>query len=133
MAVVVDTNIVSFLFKGDTRGDLYLPHLIGEVGVISFMTLAELHRWALERNWGQARKARMQRFLRRYVLHPYDRSLCLRWAEVSDQARRKGRPIGVADAWVAATALTLDIALVTHNPGDYAGVTGLTIITEAGP
>lgn len=27
--VVVDTNIVSYLYKQDTRGALYEPHLLG--------------------------------------------------------------------------------------------------------
>jgi tRNA(fMet)-specific endonuclease VapC len=47
MAIVVDTDVLSYLFKGDTRGDLYRPHLDGQVLLISFMTLAELDRWAL--------------------------------------------------------------------------------------
>jgi len=32
---------------------------------------------------------------------------------------------------MAATALALDIPLVTHNPGDYAGVDGLKVVSEA--
>ena len=28
--VIVDTNVASFLFKGDTRGDLYAPHIEGD-------------------------------------------------------------------------------------------------------
>jgi predicted nucleic acid-binding protein len=75
----------------------------------------------------------MERHLRRYVVQPYDRALCLKWAEVTNAARRKGRPIQTADAWIATTALMHSIPLVTHNPDDYAGVDGLTIISEIGP
>ena|SRR5215831_7090039 len=39
---VIDTDVVSYLFKGDTRGDLYQPHLDSKLGVLSFMTVAEL-------------------------------------------------------------------------------------------
>lgn len=42
--VIVDTDVVSYLFKGDTRGDLYEPHLVGALTAISFMTLAELEQ-----------------------------------------------------------------------------------------
>ena len=52
-SVVVDTDVVSFLFKRDQRADLYRPYLEGNLLVISFMSLAELDRWALERNWGE--------------------------------------------------------------------------------
>ena len=37
-----------------------------------------------------------------------------------------------ADAWIAATALHLDVPLVTHNKNDFLGVDGLTLITESG-
>jgi predicted nucleic acid-binding protein len=37
----------------------------------------------------------------------------------------------VADAWIAAVALQYGYDLVTHNPRDFQGIAGLTIITEA--
>lgn len=45
--VVVDTDVVSFLFKNDTRAQAYLPHLQDRQWLISFMTEAELEQWAL--------------------------------------------------------------------------------------
>ena len=53
MAIVVDTDVVSYFQKRDTRYRLYAPHLLDEEKFISFMTIAELRRWALERNWGE--------------------------------------------------------------------------------
>jgi predicted nucleic acid-binding protein len=75
----------------------------------------------------------MEQHLHRFVLYPFDRSLCWRWAEVTDSARRNGRPIQTADAWIAATALLAGVPLVTHNPADYAGVSGLIVLSEASP
>ena len=54
-AALVDTDVVSMLFKGDTRALAYRPHIAGRLLGISFMTLAELERWSLERSWGQNR------------------------------------------------------------------------------
>lgn len=130
-SAVVDTDVVSFLFKRDSRAELYRPHLTGKLLVMSFMTVAELDRWSLERNWGETRRARMEEHLRNFVIHPFDRALCFKWAEVSYQARLNGHPIQCADAWIAATALLHEIPLVTHNRDDYAGVDGLTLISEA--
>lgn len=132
-AAVVDTDVVSFEFKRDSRAALYYSYLAGRLLVVSFMTLAELDLWALRHSWGLARKARMEQHLHRYVIHPYDRALCLKWAEATDSARRNGRPIQAADAWVAATALLVSAPLVTHNPADYAGVDGLTVISQVTP
>lgn len=129
--MVVDTDVVSYLFKHDSRAESYRPHLTGRLLVVSFMTVAELDRWALERGWGEARRARMERHMSNFVVRPFDRDLCLRWAEVTDGARRKGRPIGVADAWIAATALRHEASLVTNNDAHYASVEGLTTISES--
>jgi predicted nucleic acid-binding protein len=45
--VVLDTDVVSFLFKSDNRAQLYLPHLRDRQWLISFMTEAELEQWAI--------------------------------------------------------------------------------------
>lgn len=97
------------------------------------MTRAELEQWALERNWGTQRRESMRAYLRQYILAPFDEAICLRWAEVRDSTRRNGRPIGTADAWVAAAALLYAAPLVTHNRAHYAGVNGLTLISESLP
>jgi predicted nucleic acid-binding protein len=62
-----------------------------------------------------------------------DLALAAKWAEVMDSADKAGLPMGVADAWIAATALTLNSPLVTHNAADFRGIPGLTILTEPGP
>lgn len=53
-AMIVDTDVASFLFKEDTRGDLYASHLAPAVASISFMTLAELEQWAVCAQLGAA-------------------------------------------------------------------------------
>lgn len=44
---------------------------------------------------------------------------------------RRKQPISTADAWIAATALSYDLKLVTHNPKDFRGIPGLRILTAA--
>jgi tRNA(fMet)-specific endonuclease VapC len=131
--VVVDTDVVSFGFKGDSRARLFHRHLVGRLGVISFMTLAELDRWALHRRWGEALRQRLDVFLGRYTLLDSDRGLCHLWAKVTHQADRRGRPIQCADAWIAAAALHLDAPLVTNNPSDFASLSGLSVLTSTSP
>lgn len=130
VVVVVDTDVVSYSIKRDTRADLYRPHIEGRVAVIAAQTRAELELWARKHNWGARRTAEMREYLRRFALAPFDEDLCEAWAEATDGARRVGRPIQTADAWVAATALRYGVPLVTNNPSDFAGVAGLTVISE---
>jgi tRNA(fMet)-specific endonuclease VapC len=129
--VVVDTDVVSFLYKQDTRADDYRAHLDGNLLTVSFMTVAELYRWTIERNWGEGRKQDLEKFLRQFTVIEVTGSLCMRWAVATDRARRNGRPIETADGWIAATALLYSVPLVTHNRNDYAGVDGLQVISEA--
>lgn len=129
--LVVDTDVVSFLFKQDTRAALYESHLFNTLPAISFMTLAELEKWALSRNWGKQRRQLLDEFLKPYVILMPDYNLCRMWAEVVEQVRRTGNKIDTADAWIAATAIHYGVPLVTHNRQDYAAVTGLTLISES--
>ena len=132
-AVIVDTDVVSFIFKGDTRADLYEPHLAGVLVSVSFMTVAELEQWAIRHNWGVRRHAEMLRLLKsRFAVIDSSRPLCRKWAEVREQVRQTGRIIQPSDAWIAATALLYGVPLLTHNAADFAGVAGLTVITESG-
>ena len=50
-SVVVDTDVVSFLFKNDSRAQLYLPLLKNRKLLVSFMTEAELEQWILLARW----------------------------------------------------------------------------------
>ncbi len=126
---VVDTDVISYLFRRDTRAEHYRPLLVGRLLSVSFMTIAELDRWSLQRNWGLARQERMAAYLERFTVVLVDRTLCRTWAVVADQARRNGRPIQTADAWIAATAIMLDVPLVSNNRDDFTGVEDLRLLT----
>jgi tRNA(fMet)-specific endonuclease VapC len=129
--VVVDTDVVSFMFKSDTRAEAYRPHLQGKTLAVSFMTVAELYQWAYVHNWGERRLARLEEKLFDYVVLPYDHELCKQWARICADRQRLGRPISVQDAWVAATALRHGCPLVTHNGDDFVDVVGLIVVSEA--
>lgn len=128
--IIVDTDVTSYLLKEDSRAELYRPHLFGLPKIISFMTLAELRRWELQNNWGERRVKQAREFLDGYSVIYADENLCEIWAEIKSDARRKGRPIETADAWVAAVALMFDVPLVTHNRKHFQNIDGLRIISE---
>src|SRR5687767_12939701 len=104
---VADTNVVSYLYRGDAYSIPFRAYATTSNLVVSFMTVAELDQWAMARNWGTARRAEFARFLTRFAIIMPDRDMCRIWAEVTQQARRNGRPIMAADAGVAATAMSI--------------------------
>jgi len=126
---LLDTNIVSYLFKGHSLAKAYRRHLIGQTLAICFMTEAELFEGAILARWGSRRVARLETLLATFLYIPSSPDLSRRWGQVRVERRRQ--PIGVADAWIAATAVQHGCELVTHNPGDFQGIAGLTIISEA--
>ena len=130
-AVVVDTDIVSYLFKGHSAASLYTDDLAGHALVISFMTLAELERWPIPSGWGEEKRRLLREHLKLFAVMPWNRALCTAWAEVMVGARARGFRIDCADAWIAATALLHRIPLVTHNRDDYRGVEGLAVVCHS--
>jgi tRNA(fMet)-specific endonuclease VapC len=131
VAVIVDTDVVSFILKKDSRAALYRPHLEGLPKIISFMTLAELRRWEFQNNWGVRRIKAAREFLDDFSVIHSDEELCEIWAEIIRDAHKYGNPIETADAWVAAVALLFDVPLVTNNRRHFENVRNLKIISEA--
>jgi predicted nucleic acid-binding protein len=131
--VVVDTCVLSYLYNGHSLAEDYRSHLEGNTAIISFMTLAELHYGTLKDNWGERRRTELMTHVARdYVLFPFNRALCLQWAEVRDRTRRVGRQIKVADSWIAATAMLYGLPLVTNNRSDFEVLEpDLTLISES--
>jgi tRNA(fMet)-specific endonuclease VapC len=126
--VLVDTNVFSYIHKNDTRAELYRKHLDGKRLALSFMTVAELYRWVVERKWGQKRIDDLRARLKRYVILPHDDETAWKYAEVRSIP---GHPIDPGDAWIAASALRHGIPLVTHNRKHFEHVPGLVVISES--
>lgn len=130
--LIVDSNVISYIYKQDTRAALYEPHLANALTFTSFMTLAELERWAIARNWGMRKHASLLHLVqKRFAVIESNHALCRQWAQVTEEVKKSGRVIQSSDAWIAATARLYNAPLVTHNKADFAVVPGLSIISEA--
>ncbi len=125
--VLLDTNVVSYVFKGDTRARAYAPFLQGQRLAISFMTVAELFERAATRKWGKARIRQLEQTLARYLIIPVDVELCRLWGTLRAQQQAAGRTMAPQDAWIAATALRHRLPLVTHNPSDFQHIPNLEV------
>ena len=114
-AVVVDTNVVSYIHDGDHQALYYEMALSEYSPSISFQTLEELVHGAYHKGWGPRRLTRFKRYLKSYrVVYPSE-SLVMICAELRANQLRIGRPLSTSDAWIVATALALDCPLATHD------------------
>ena len=126
--IVVDTSVVSILFRQySERFDYYQNAIAGYELLISFQTFEEALFGAYNANWGERRLGELTEYLASFrVIYP-NRPLIDISARLRSETRSIGRELGRADAWIAATALTLDCPLAADN-GDFEVVPNLTLI-----
>lgn len=124
--LLVDTSVVSYLLKNHSLARHYRERLEGNLLGVSFMTVAELYCWPLQRGWGEKRIEELQAHLSSYVVLRHDDGMSWDWARLVSE---KGRPMSFPDAWIGATALRYGVPLVTHNARHFNHIDGLEIIT----
>lgn len=116
--IVIDTNIASDRFKSRPR--LSSALLAGRTPLISFVTYAELRKWARIRDWAPHNLARLQTWLDATPLIEGDADVAAMYGELAAAHVRRGRPRPENDAWIAACCLVHDLPLMTLNVKDFA-------------
>jgi predicted nucleic acid-binding protein len=128
---LVDTDVFSYSLKGDTRADLYKPHLQGRLVALSFVTVGELQFWAYRRKWSPRRIAGLNSRIRSTVIVPFDFALCETYGRLKAALQKAGRSIADNDLWIAACAIRHSIPLASHNRAHFAGIPDLVLKSEA--
>jgi len=129
--LLLDTNIISYYQRNDSRAKKYDRHIAGYELAISSMTVAELYQWAAVHKWGVRRINELEHKLEKNYTHlSIDWETCRLWRIIRAECRAIGHTISPQDAWIAATARRYDLPLVTHNLADFTPVRGLRVITE---
>jgi tRNA(fMet)-specific endonuclease VapC len=128
--LLVDTNIVSYAYNQHSLWTRYAPILEGNQVLVAAQTVAEMRFGALLKNWGEGKTKRLEALLASYGVAHTDDAICMEWGRVKNEALVKGRPMSLGDTWIAATARSLGIPLVTHNKKDFDFLDGLTVLSE---
>ena len=125
--IVLDTNIISELARRapDSGVLSWLDSLdVSEVGTTA-VTAAEL-RYGVTRLPDGHRKRELAVVIRGILTEdfhgrvlPFDERASVRYAEIVTGRERIGRPIGVADAQIAAICRDLSAILATRNTADF--------------
>jgi toxin FitB len=118
---LLDTNILIYYWKGDIpKGEMeHVEEILMHSFIISIITKIELLGWRKHTREGYeiARD-----FLDRAEILPIDDDL----AEYTIELKRNNN-IKLADALIAATALSNELVLVTRNEDDFSILTNLEI------
>jgi tRNA(fMet)-specific endonuclease VapC len=127
-AILLDTDVYSYVARGDPRGAKYQPYLKNRTLCLSFATVAELYKGAYKAGWGTARIGQMEAHLRNFVVLPFDHELSRVCGEPMATAERAGRRMHEFDAWIAATAIRHGLPLATNNTKDFIDIPGLALV-----
>jgi predicted nucleic acid-binding protein len=124
---LLDTNTVSEWVKPRPNPGLmdWMESADEDRIFISVVSLAEI-RYGVERLAAGRRRNRLEQWLRYELplrfenrILPVDVAIAEVWGKTVLRSEAAGRPIGVMDAFLAATAETHQLTLVTRNVSDF--------------
>ena len=122
---LVDTSV--FIARETGRGidETALPDDLA----VSVITIGELRAGVLVAQDAETRGRRLATLTAALALQPVpvDEDVSSRWAELRVVLRDTGMRMPVNDSWIAATAMALDVPIVTQDD-DFPSIEGLTVI-----
>jgi predicted nucleic acid-binding protein len=104
--------------------------------LLAFQTVMELRFGARRARWGELRRRRLERRIAELTVVQPDDEMIVACAELRPRCHEIGHGLGdkvhTGDSWIAATAIRLDVSLVSHD-GVFEGAPGLGFITNTPP
>lgn len=139
--LVCDTSFVGHSERAQRQPSKYahwpsvvLDRVAAAIVAITPFTVAEVRAGAIVSNWSPARVAHLENLLRGYVLIPLDELVLDEYAKLHALCRTKGIGIGQNDMWIAATAISQGLLLVScdRRQCDLPGVDSIYLPPPAG-
>ena len=125
--IVLDTSVVSLLFRRNDPVAYYREWIRGRWLLISFQTLEESWFGAVKDGWSNRRKNILRRHLDQFEVVWPNLDMVRISTELRSEREKAGRRLNTADAWIAATAILLECPLASHDR-DFSDIPGLEFI-----
>lgn len=128
MAVALGLTDTSYWIALETGREIDAARLPAQL-LVSIITVGELRAGVLAANDTETRSARLttlEQATRRQPV-PIDDSVAEAWATLRGRLRDSGRRMPVNDSWIAATAISLGVPVVTQDD-DYDQAPGVEVI-----
>lgn len=128
MAVRRGLGDTTLFIAAETGRPLDVKALPDEMGV-SVITIGELRAGVLAATDVETRDRRLATLTQALAMEPLpiDAQVADRWAKLRILLRDSGKRMPVNDSWIAATAMSLGIPVVTQD-GDYVEISDLEVI-----
>ena len=123
MTYLVDANVLCEPTRPapDAKVVAWLTAYEGEY-VVDAIVLAEIQMGIIALPRGRKRSVLEQWFagvVQRVECLPWDAAVGLRWAQLVVDLQKQGQAMPTRDSMIAATALTHDLTIATHNTRDF--------------
>ncbi len=127
--ILLDTNVLSELIRPEPHEEVmtWLDSLDPAAVATTAITAAEL-LYGVARSPAGRRKEQLSEAISGLIhedfedrVEPFDATAAAHYAGLVSDRERSGRPIGVADAQIAAICRKLQATLATRNTGDFEG------------
>ncbi|MDD4943985.1 PIN domain-containing protein [Rhodoferax sp.] len=125
--LILDSNIISYYFRGDLqvvpRLQALRPIDLGVPAIVEYELRYGLQRMAPEA--AAPRLAALAQWLQPLQILPFDSECANHAARIRVALEAAGTPIGAHDTLIAATTLRYQATLVTRNVREFSRVPGL--------
>jgi len=125
--IVLDTDHCIFFIRGRKEVVAAFENHANDEPAISIITVGELYFGAMRSLRPTENLERCREFIRRVSVLPLDDQIMLRFAETKAELVARNQIIEDFDLLIAATTLTFDVVLVTHNRAHFDRVPNLRI------
>jgi tRNA(fMet)-specific endonuclease VapC len=123
---MLDTDTVSYALRG--QGGVaaqILKHNPSDL-CVSAITVAEL-RYGAERRKSAKLHRLIDTFLATVTIKAFDGDCASQFGKLASLLAERGEPIGEADTYIAAHAITIKVILVSNNAKHFTRVAGLKV------
>ena len=114
-AVVVDSDVLSYISKRSEVGSQYWELLDGRQIAISQIVIAELEAEAVRKSWGNPRLARLADFRAAAIELEFTSGVTDKFPLVAETARTNRIILSDNDKWNIAFALTYELPFMTND------------------
>jgi predicted nucleic acid-binding protein len=117
--IAIDTDVASAAFR-DRLPAPVKARLTNRTMCITFVTLGELTKWTVIRDWGPRKVTDLETWRQHHALVlPVNQKVAITWGLIEARAQKRGRPRPINDTWIAASCIALGVPLITFNLKDF--------------
>ena len=124
--ILLDTNIVVAYLNGHADIAQRMAADLSDIALPSLVA-AELYYGACASIRAEENLTNLDRLCTVLPIVNFDLAAARQFGALKTDLRKRGRPTGETDAWIAAMALAHSATLVTHNTRDFQHIPGLRL------